>query len=157
LKGRSFAVIGVAVILITSISLAFNQDIKLALGLIDDQKAPSDGFGIPAGIRHYSMMKASCNNSTGHPDGECFMKFFEKCESARIKQMVSTIEGDPIFFYATIIPEDSCSIQFVVDDREDKFGSQTITERTCQDAKLLENDISFQCGNDIDSYGFPLR
>jgi len=23
-----------------------------------------DGFGIPDGVRHYAMMKASCNNST---------------------------------------------------------------------------------------------
>ena len=150
-------VIGITVILIISISLVFNQDIKLSLGLMDGEIVPSEGFGIPVGFRHYSMMKASCNNSTGHPDGECFMKFFEKCESARIKQIVSTIEGDPIFFYATIVPENSCSIQFVVDNREDKFGSQTITERTCQDAELLENEISFQCGDDIDLYGFPLR
>ena len=156
MKSRIFVVIGIMVTLIISIFLVYNQDIRMALGLIDSDQIPSDGFGISGGIRHYTMMKTDCNDILGNPDGNCFMESFEKCEPARIKQMLSTIEGDPIFYYATIIPENSCSIQFVVDNREDRFSSKTITERTCQDAQLLENHITFHCGNDVDGYGFPL-
>jgi len=109
-------------------------------------------------IRDYTMMKASCNNSTGHPDGECFMKSFEKCESARIKQMSATIEGDPIFYYATIVPEDSCSIHFEKDTSLDKWGgaSKGITKRVCVDVQLYGHYLEFQCGDDI-QWRIPLR
>lgn len=157
---RTQIIIGLILILVIStilFSFAYNQEIKIFLGMMERETMTTNDSATPAGIRNYAMMKASCNNNTGHPDGDCFMKSFEKCESARIKQSLTTIEGDPIFFYATIVPENSCTIQFVVDSREDKYSDQTITERTCQDAQLLENSISFRCGDDVDRYGFSLR
>ena len=92
----------------------------------------------------------------GQPDGKCFVQAYNECQPVTIKQSLHTIEGDPIFFYAQVLL-DSCTIQFLVDDRQDKYGAKTITERTCRDAQLLENGISFLCGNDVDGYGFPLR
>ena len=97
------------------------------------------------------MMKASCNNSTGQPDGECFVNAFENCESARIKQMGSTVEGDPIFYYATIMPEDSCKIHLEIDISLDKWkgiATEGIIQRTCTDVKLSEYHLDFQCGDE---------
>jgi len=108
------------------------------------------GLCISDGARRYAMMKATCNDSTGKPDGECFVNAFEKCESARIKQMSPTFEGDPIFFYATIVPADSCSIHFEIDTSLDKWGGVTkgISETTCTDVQLSKHHLDFQCGDE---------
>lgn len=103
------------------------------------------------------VMEIKNCNILGNPDGECFVKAYDECQSAIIKQSIHTMEGDPIFFYAQVL-SDSCTIQFVIDDRYDKHGSdKAITEKTCRNAQLLENSISFLCGDDIDGYGFSLK
>ena len=102
-------------------------------------------------IKQYSTMETSCNNSTSYPDGGCFVDSFEKCESASIKQMGYTIEGDPIFSYATVMPEDSCTIHFKMDVSLDKWkgvANPGIIEDICTDVQLSEHKINFQCKND---------
>lgn len=99
----------------------------------------------------------NCRDFLGKPDGECFVKSYDNCESAIIQHSHHSVEGDPIFFYAQILP-DSCMVLFVIDDRYDKHGSnKAITERMCRDAQLLDNNLNFQCGDDEDRYGFPLK
>jgi len=117
----------------------------------NDEKMIVDVFlSPPPGIKN-------CNDFLGRPDGECFVKSYNNCEPAIIKQSLHSIEGDPIFFYAQVLP-DSCTISFAIDDRYDKHGSsKSITEQVlCQDAKILDNNLTFLC-DDVDMYGFPLR
>lgn len=101
-------------------------------------------------IKEYSMIETSCNNSTGHLDSKCFVNSFEKCESASIKQMGYTFEGDPIFSYATIIPKQSCTIHFKMDVSLDKWkgiANPDIIEDTCTNIQLSEHKINLQCEN----------
>ena len=51
-------------------------------------------------IKNYELLETTCNSDNGEPDGECFINAFDECKSAKIKQMGSTFEGDPIFYYA---------------------------------------------------------
>ncbi len=102
-------------------------------------------------IKHYANTTASCNNSAGQPDGECFLNAFKKCESARIKQMIITTEGDPIFSYATIMSENPCSIHFEVDTSQDKYrgiDAKGIMYITCTDMYLEKHAITFQCNDE---------
>lgn len=128
----------------------FDQTTR-AKTMTDEEKRIVDVFLFPS-----SEIKI-CNDFLGKPNGECFVKSYDDCEPAIIKQSLHSMEGDPIFFYAQILP-DSCMISFVLDDRYDKHGSnKAITERICRDAQLLDGNLIFQCDNDVDRYGFPLR
>ncbi len=99
----------------------------------------------------------NCSDFLGKPDGKCFVNSYENCQPAIIQQSIRSMEGDPIFFYAQVL-HDSCMISFVIDDRYDKYGpDKAVTERICHDAKLLDGNLNFQCGDDVDRYGFPLR
>lgn len=99
-------------------------------------------------IKNYQMLDSTCNDDNGKPDGKCFSDAFNECKSATIKHMGSTFEGDPIFYYATIVPEDSCQIHLEVDISHDKWKGITtkgIMQRTCTDMQLEEYNIQFQC------------
>ena len=117
-----------------------------------------DVFVVAPEIRHYTMVKASCNNSEGKPDGQCFVNAFENCESAKIKQMSFSFEGDPIFYYATIVPEDSCRIHFEMDISLDKWkgvATPGIIQDTCTYVQFSEPRLDFQCGDE--QYVIQLR
>ena len=70
-------------------------------------------------IKNYEMLKTTCNDANGEPDGECFINAFDECKPAKIKQMDSTFEGDPIFYYAHVILSEPCTIHFAVDNSQD--------------------------------------
>ena len=102
------------------------------------------------GQRQYDTTPATCNDITGKPDGQCFVKSFEKCEHASIKNKVSTIEGDPVFLYA-YIDIDDCKIRHSVDLRLDRFSSisdQTFQSTICTKVQSDGHDLSFQCGDE---------
>jgi hypothetical protein len=103
------------------------------------------------GQRQYDTTPATCNDIiTGKPDGECFVKSFEKCEHASIKNTVSTVEGDPVFLYA-YIDIDDCKIRHSVDLRLDRFSSmsdQTFQSTICTQVQSDDTDLSFQCGDE---------
>ena len=103
------------------------------------------------GQRQYDTTPATCNDIiTGKPDGQCFVKSFEKCEHASIKNMVSTVEGDPVFLYA-YIDIDDCKIHHSVDLRLDRFSSihdQTFQSIVCTQVQSEDNGLSFHCGDE---------
>jgi len=107
-------------------------------------------YSVDQATRHYVMINASCNNIEGKPDGQCFVNAFENCESATVKQMSHSVEGDPIFHYVRIMPEDSCNIHFKMDVSLDKWkgiASPDIIEEICTDVTLDENNLHFVCGD----------
>ncbi len=109
-------------------------------------------------IKNYQMLDTTCNDANGKPDAECFINAFDECKSATIKHMGSTFEGDPIFYYVAIMPEDSCQIHLEIDISQDKWkgiATKGIIQRTCTDIQLEEYKIQFQCGDD--EYAFYLR
>ena len=109
------------------------------------------------GQRQYDTTPATCNDALGKPDGECFVKAFEKCKHARIKNMATTFEGDPVFLYA-YIDVDDCKIHHSVDLRLDRFSSvsdQTFQSIICSKVRLDDYDLFFQC--DDEQRSFPLR
>lgn len=99
-------------------------------------------------IKNYQMLDTTCNDANGKPDGECFTNAFDECNSATIKYMASTVEGDPIFYYAEIVPEDLCQIHFERDVSQDKWkgvATKGLIENTCTDILLEEYKMEFQC------------
>lgn len=104
------------------------------------------------GQRQYDTTPVTCNDISGKPDAQCFVKSFEKCEHASIKNMVHTMEGDLVFVYA-YVDVDDCKIHHSVDLRLDRFSSrddQIFQTMICTDLKLENTQLFFQCG-DIDS------
>jgi len=103
------------------------------------------------GQRQYDTTPATCNDIiTGKPNGQCFVKSFEKCEHASIKNTVSTVEGDPVFLYA-YIDIDDCKIRHSVDLRLDRFSSmsdQTFQSTVCTQVQSDDHDLFFQCGDE---------
>ena len=102
------------------------------------------------GQRQYDTTPATCNDILGKPDGGCFVEAFEKCKHASIKNMVNTIEGDPVFLYA-YIDIDDCKIRHSVDSRLDRFSNmsdQTLQSIICTKVQLNGYDLSFQCGDE---------
>ena len=100
--------------------------------------------------RQYDTTPATCNDILGNPNGECFVKAFEECKHASIKNTVSTFEGDPVFFYA-YIDIDDCKIRYSIDNRQDRFSSmseQQFHSAICTKVHLDDNDLSFQCGDE---------
>ncbi len=108
-------------------------------------------------IKNYEMLETTCNSDNGEPDGECFINAFDECEPARIKQMSSTFEGDPIFYYAHVILSEPCTIHFAIDNSQDAWGgiSKGLHQKTCVDAQLDKYTINFQCDNEQQT--IPLR
>jgi len=105
---------------------------------------------IEKGQRHYDTYPATCNDILGKPDGECFVKAFEKCKHASIKNMVNTFEGDPVFLYA-YIDIDDCKIRHSTDLRLDRFSSmsdQTFQSVICTKVQSDGNNLYFQCGDE---------
>jgi hypothetical protein len=99
-------------------------------------------------IKNYQTLETICNDVNEKPDGKCFSDAFDKCEFATIKYMGSTVEGDPIFYYATLVPEDSCQIHLEIDISHDKWkgiATKGITQRICTDIHLEEHKMQFQC------------
>jgi hypothetical protein len=102
------------------------------------------------GQRQYDTTPATCNDILGKPDGECFVKAFENCKHASIKNMINTIEGDPVSLYA-YIDVDDCKIRHSVDTRLDRFSSmsdQTLQSIICTKVQSDGYDLSFQCGDE---------
>jgi len=95
----------------------------------------------------FDKTETTCNDSLGNPDGECFVNAFEKCESASIKQSSSTMEGDPLYHYATIIPGDSCSISYKFDISRDRFKGVFVgnIETTCTGIEIISTQMFLQC------------
>ena len=110
-------------------------------------------------IRNYEALETTCNGTDGEPDGVCFINAFDECESARIKQMGSTFEGDPIFYYAHVILSEPCTIHFVMDTSQDAWGGTTkgLHQKTCTDATLNNHSITLLCNDDNEENNFPLR
>lgn len=105
-------------------------------------------------VENYYLIETTCNDSTGKPDAECFTNAFDECKLATIKHMGSTVEGDPIFYYATIIPDDLCQIKLEKDISQDKWkgiATKGLIQKTCTDVLLEESRMKFQChdGNHI--------
>lgn len=144
--GFLILIVVVSVISFLAISFVYSQEIKSAIEMIQEDNGTSDKH-IPVGFEYYSMKNASCNNSQNYPDVECFIKSFEKCESASIKQLSYTIEGDPIFSYATVVPEDSCNILFESDNSQDTWGApdKGLRKIMCTDVYLSDYNLIFQC------------
>ena len=116
----------------------------------------SEPQGIFDSHMQYTNYQSTCNDVIGQPNAECFVKSFENCNSATIKHRVNTVEGDPVFFYAAVIPNDPCEIHFEIDDRLDKFGGGNFGKiKSCSDVKLTQNHLDFYCHDDW--YGFPLH
>ena len=102
------------------------------------------------GQRQYDTTPATCNNIMDKPDGECFVKAFEECKHASIKNMVNTVEGDLVFLYA-YIDIDDCKIHHSTDLRLDRFSSQidqTFQSVICTKVELDDNKLTFQCGDE---------
>ncbi|MDH3203668.1 MAG: DUF4362 domain-containing protein [Nitrosopumilus sp.] len=97
--------------------------------------------------KEYEKTETTCNDSLGNPDGDCFVNAFEKCESASIKQSSSTVEGDPVYHYATIIPDDSCNIHYKLDISRDGVKGVFVgnIETTCTDVQIIGTQMSLQC------------
>lgn len=97
--------------------------------------------------KEYENTETTCNDSLGKPDGECFVNAFKKCESASIKQRSGTLEGDLIYQYATIIPDDSCSIHYKLDVSRDRFKGVFVgnIETTCTDVQIIDTQMFLQC------------
>jgi hypothetical protein len=102
------------------------------------------------GQRQYDATPATCNDITGKPDGQCFVKSFENCEHASIKNTVHTMEGDPVFLYASIDVDD-CQLSYHTDLRLDRFSSQidqTFHSEICMKVELDDDELIFQCGDE---------
>ena len=101
-------------------------------------------------IKNYEMMETTCNRDNGELDGECFINAFDECKSARINQMGSTFDGDPIFYYAHVILSDPCTIHFAIDNSQDAWGGMAkgLHQKTCIDAQFDKHAINFQCDNE---------
>ena len=99
-------------------------------------------------IKNYQMVETTCNMDNGKPDGECFVNAFDECKYATIKHMDSTFDGDPVFYYAAVLPDDSCQIQFEKDISQDRWkgvATKGLIQKTCTDVLLEKNKIQFQC------------
>ena len=109
-------------------------------------------------IKNYEMLETTCNGTNGEPDGECFINAFNECKSAKIKQMGSTFEGDPIFYYAHVILSEPCTIHFAIDNSQDAWGGITkgLHQKTCTDATFNDYSITLLCDDDEEN-NFPLR
>jgi len=97
--------------------------------------------------KEYDNLETTCNDSLGKPDGDCFVNAFEKCESASIKQSSGTVEGDPVYHYATIIPDNSCSIHYKLDISRDRFKGVFVgnIETTCTNVQIINTQMFLQC------------
>ena len=99
--------------------------------------------------RQYDTTPVTCNNLMGKPDGECFVKSFEECKHASIKNKVNTFEGDPVFVYA-YVDVDDCKIHHSVDLRLDRFSSKfdrIFHSYACTSVQSSEYALTFQCGD----------
>jgi hypothetical protein len=99
-------------------------------------------------IKNYQTLETTCNDVNEKPNGKCFSDAFDECKFATIKHMGSTFEGDPVFYYATIVPGDSCQIHLKKDISHDKWKGITtngIMQRTCTGIHLEEHKMQFQC------------
>jgi len=111
-----------------------------------------------ASFKEYMEYQATCNDIQGKPDAQCFIESFEKCEYATMKNMVYSVEGDPVFSYAEII-EDGCQLVLTIDDRLDKHGHNSLLDGiVCTDVRLSETGqlLEVTCDDSGDSYGFNL-
>ena len=114
--------------------------------------------GISNAAKSFATIPTTCNDFMGKPDGKCFVKAFENCEYASIKNIHSTIEGDPIFSEAHIEIDGTCSITYSVDSRDDKWRDQNIdpiSVKTCTGAQFSNDQIILEC--DGEQYGFSLK
>ena len=136
----SVFVISITIFVIIVIGISTQQD--------------SDSFS------RYDSFPSTCDSLLGNPDADCFVKAFEECETATIKNMSTTVEGDPIFFYAQIILTGDCKIFFEVDDSLDYYGHNSLLNGImCFDVRVSDNKqyLEFLCGdNDDEWYGFTL-
>ncbi len=109
-------------------------------------------------IKNYELLETTCNSDNGEPDGECFINAFDECKSAKIKQMRSTFEGDPVFYYVHVILSEPCTIHFAIDTSQDAWGgiSKGLHQKTCTVATLNNHSITLLC-NDGEENNFPLR
>ena len=97
--------------------------------------------------RQYDTSPATCNNIMGKPDGKCFVKSFQECKHASIKNKLYAVEGDPIFYYA-YIDVDDCLLRYHVDLRQDGTTDndpQDFRGFVCSDIQLNDHELSFQC------------
>ena len=110
-------------------------------------------------IRNYETLETTCNDANGEPNGECFIDAFDECKSARIKQMGSTFEGDPIFYYAHVILSEPCTVHFAIDTSHDTWGRATkgLHQKICTDVTLNNHSITLLCNDDNEENNFPLR
>ena len=110
-------------------------------------------------IKNYELLETTCNGDNGEPDGECFIDAFDECKPARIKQMGSTFEGDPIFYYAHIKLSEPCTIHLAIDTSQDAWGGATkgLHQKTCTDATLNYYSMTLLCNDNNEENSFPLR
>ncbi len=149
MRNRNKIIVIIAVISFIGIFLLEISDSHLNRIIHDMDKSNS--------IKNYEMLETACNGIHGKLDGECFINAFDECKSAKIKQMSSTFEGDPIFYYAHIILSEPCTIHFAIDTSQDTWGGITkgFHQKTCTDAQLDKHAINLQC--DDGQQMIPLR
>lgn len=89
---------------------------------------------------------------------QCFLDAYTNCKAARLSLTQPTVEGDPIYSVYIVVPGQACSIEQIVDSREDNFGDKAITKSSCTSpsgegtcaSPLGLNDCTANCGSGSD-------
>ena len=119
------------------LSLVYNQEIKLATGMvvIETQETST----VPEGHPIIAYNGTNCNpletlNKT------CFTDAFTNCIDARISKTETSIEGDPIITHAFVnsTNQDMCKIDVYRDRTKDRYGDQRIDHYVC--SMIIESD-----------------
>lgn len=148
---------------VISISLLYNQEIKLFIGMMTSEKNPRTPQTIISlhDIAEITSYKGKDCNQFGFSDVNCFIDSFSSCINAKIEDTHNTVEGDPITMIAMIKNKDGiCTIGVFEDTTKDRFGDQKITEYSCSDIKLDETQLNiYPCTKDSDEsmYGFLIQ
>ena len=95
----------------------------------------------------FPVITQDCNVLFIFPNAQCFVNSYQNCTTAKISKTIITVEGDPVHHYVNIVKEDtnSCYVEYFVDQTQDKFGSGKIEHYICNDVRLSENVLFFEC------------
>jgi len=156
------SIIAIVATAVISISLLYNQEIKLLTGMMTSEKNPRTTPVISLhDIAEITSYKGKDCNQFGFSDVNCFIDSFSSCINAKIEDTHYTVEGDPITMIAMIKNKDgACTIDVFEDTTKDRFGEQKITEYSCSGIKLDEMYLNiYPCTKDSDEdvYGFLIQ
>lgn len=110
-------------------------------------------------LKKYDNTEATCNDSNDEPNAECFIKAFDNCEKASIKNKVNTIEGDLVFYYLETLPDNDCLMYYTYDDSFDRFAGDGKGHNgyICSDIELKENKHYSTLKCEDSEFGFYLN